>query len=69
MKKLESLKGKMIGLSKFKMKRIGGGDDYETAEDLRIKIGICITGVLDGIPHNTHISWGSCPKSEQPMGQ
>ncbi|PQA94983.1 hypothetical protein SAMN05421796_101786 [Chryseobacterium piscicola] len=64
MKKMENLKGKMISLSNSKMKQINGGD-----EESDLKIGICITGVLDGIPGNTHVSWGPCPKSVQPMGQ
>ncbi|HRM35379.1 hypothetical protein AP75_05010 [Kaistella haifensis DSM 19056] len=59
MKNLQDLQNKGTKLSKSKMRKIGGG-----------LFGIfCITGILDGIPGNTHFSWGSCPKSVQPMGQ
>lgn len=52
MKKLTSLKAKGIELSKKELKTVKGG-----------LFGICIvtiTGVLDGIPHNTEWHWFSC---------
>jgi hypothetical protein len=52
MKKL-SLSNAKNTLSRKEMKAISGG--YGGF------LGIfCITGVLDGIRHNTHFNWGSC---------
>ena len=49
MKKLTNLKGKGTELSKKELKTVKGGF-------LHI---LCITGVLDGIPHNTVWHWFS----------